>query len=178
MAIDLPKVFADSDGRSPLVLVRMSPTGQALGASAVGRIERPVARVWEMVADVDRYPERVPMVHRLKRHGERVTVDLKFKVALFSAGFTFTADVVANQGERWFELRWVEGEPRAIRLRFELSPLDDDRACLVRVDGEFDAMSLGWLVKFFLKHHPEIQHGVFPGVVLVLLDAMRRAAEA
>jgi len=61
---------------------------------------------------------------------------------------------------------------------FELSPLDDGRATLIHAHGEYDAMSLGWLVKFFLKHHPEILHGVFPGTVLVLLDAMRRAAES
>jgi hypothetical protein len=29
-------------------------------------------------------------------------------------------------------------------------------------------------VKYFLKHHPEIQHGIFPGVSLVLVDTLRR----
>lgn len=28
------------------------------------------------------------------------------------------------------------------------------------------AMSLGWLVKAFLKHHPEIRFGVFPATAL------------
>ena len=32
-----------------------------------------------------------------------------------------------------------------------------------------------WLVKYFLRHHPEIQHGIFPGITLVLLDSIRRA---
>ena len=176
--MNLQQLFADSKERSPLVQVRLTPEGQPLGASAVARIERPVARVWSIVADVDRYAERVPMVSKVKRSGERVVVDLKFKVALFSAGFQFTADIVKDEAARWFEIRWVEGEPRGIKLRFELEPLDGDKATLIRANGEFDAMSLGWLVKYFLKHHPEIQHGIFPGVALVLLDAMRRAAEA
>ena len=44
-------------------------------------------------------------------------------------------------------------------------------------DGEFDLMSLGWLAKYFLRHHPEIQFGIFPGVALVLVDSLRRALD-
>ncbi len=173
----LEECFAKSADQAPIVQVRVTPEGRPIGAAAVTRIERPVARVWEIVADVEKYAGRVPMISKVKRHGDRVEVDLKFKVALFSAGFQFTADITSEK-ERWLEIRWVDGEPRGIKLRFELTPLDEGRACLVRGEGEFDALSLGWLVKFFLKHHPEIQHGIFPGVALVLLDAMRRAAEA
>jgi ribosome-associated toxin RatA of RatAB toxin-antitoxin module len=173
----LEDCFARIATPAPLVQVKVAPDHRPIGASAVARIERPLARVWQVVSEVERYAERVPMVHKVRRHGDRVDVDLKFKVALFSAGFQFSADVTMEK-ERWLELRWVEGEPRGIRLRFELAPLDGGRATLIRGDGEFDALSLGWLVKFFLKHHPEIQHGIFPGVALVLLDAMRRAAES
>ena len=175
--MQLEDCFAKTAGSAPLVQVHVAPDHRPIGASAVARIERPVARVWQVVSEVDRYAERVPMVHKVRRQGARVEVDLKFKVALFSAGFQVTADV-SMEAEKWLELRWVSGEPREIRLRFELSPLDDGKATLIRANGAFDAMSLGWLVKFFLKHHPEIQHGIFPGTTLVLLDAMRRAAEA
>jgi hypothetical protein len=47
----------------------------------------------------------------------------------------------------------------------------------VRSDAEFEVKSLGWLAKYFLKHHPEIQYGIFPGVALALLDSLKRAAE-
>ena len=163
--------------KGPIVHVRLSPDGRPAGASAETRIARPVARVWSVIADLDGYPGRVPMIDRVKRDGDRVTVHLKFKVALFSVGFTFTADAT-YEPERWLELRWVSGEPRGILLRFELEPADDGRACIVRGDGEFDAMSLGWLTKYFLKHHPEIEYGIFPGVALALIDSMRKAAEA
>ena len=46
---------------------------------------------------------------------------------------------------------------------------------MVDVDASFEVESLGWLVKYFLKHHPEIRHGIFPGVALVLHDSLRRA---
>ena len=115
------------------------------------------------------------MIHRIKRDGDRVTVQLKFKVAFFSVGFEFVADATRDEGRR-LELRWVSGEPRAIRLGFEIAPGADPSECVLHVDGSFDVHSLGWLAKYFLKHHPEIEFGIYPGVVLALLDSMRRAA--
>jgi hypothetical protein len=148
-----------------------------MSASALGRIDRPVTHVWSIIADVAGLAGRVPMVRRVRLDGDRVTVELRFKIALFSVGFQFVA-AETHEEPRWLELRWVAGEPRGIRLRFELEPLDDGRACLLRAAGEFDAMSLGWLTKYFLRHHPEIQYGIFPGVALALFDSMRRAAQA
>jgi hypothetical protein len=108
--------------------------------------------------------------------GERATVDLKFKVALFSVGFQFVVDITRER-EKYLALSWVSGEPRGIKLRFDLEPLDGGAACLLRTSGEFDANSLGWLTKYFLKHHPEIQFGVMPGVAVALFVSMRTAAE-
>ena len=138
------------------------------------RLERPVAEVWRIVEDVDRYADRIPMMHRVRRDVDRATVDLKFKVALFSVGFQFVVDV-DKKHESHVELRWVSGEPRGIRLRFDLEPLDDGKATMLRSSAAFDAMSLGWLAKYFLKHHPEIQFGVMPGVAVGLLQSMRQA---
>jgi ribosome-associated toxin RatA of RatAB toxin-antitoxin module len=152
----------------------MNAEGRPLGASAEARIEAPVARVWAVVADVDGYAKRIPMIHRVRLDGDRVTVDLRFRVSFLSVGFQFVAEVV-QEPERWLELRGVSGEPKGIRLRFEMTPLDDGRACLLRGDGEFDVMSLGWLAKYFLKNHPEIEYGVFPGVALALVESMRKA---
>lgn len=161
----------------PVVQLRVTPDGRPTGAAATARFEHPPERIWAVVSDIERYARYLPMVDRARRTGDRVAFDLKFRVGFFSAGFQFTADATYEPG-KWLELRWVSGEPRNIRLRFELSPLDEGRATQVVGDGEFDLMSLGWLVKYFLKHHPEIGHGVFPGVALVLLDALRRAADA
>jgi hypothetical protein len=114
------------------------------------------------------------MVHAARRVGDDVTFDLRFKVGFFSVGFQFTARAT-YEPPRSLELRWTAGEPRDIRLRFTLTPLEGGAACAVEGDGEFDLQSLGWLVKYFLRHHPEIAHGVFPGVALVLIDSLKRA---
>ena len=160
--------------RSVDVKVNIDDAGLPRSAVAEARIDRPLADVWKVVDDVDRYAERVPMMHRVRRTGDRATIDLKFKISLFSVGFQFVVDIV-RKNEEWLELRWVSGEPRGIRLRFDLEPLDDGAACRLRSTGEFDAMSLGWLAKYFLRHHPEIQFGVMPGVAVGLLESIRRA---
>jgi hypothetical protein len=165
------------DPSQPVVKVRLDGDGKPVGAAAVARIDRPVAEVWAAVSDIERYARHLPMVHRARRSGDSVTFDLKFKIGFFSVGFQFSADAV-YEAERWLELRWTAGEPRDIRLRFELTPIEEGRACLVEGDGEFDLMSLGWLAKYFLRHHPEIQYGIFPGVALVLIDSLRRATTA
>jgi len=158
-----------------IIDVAHHPDGRPSGATAALRIEHPPARVWAIIVDVERYPGRIPMIHRVRRHGDQVTVDLKFRVAILSVGFQFVVEV-KQEPERWLELRWIAGEPRGLYLRIEVEPLDQGRACLVRGQGSFDPQSLGFLAKYFLKHHPEIEYGIMPGVALALVDSMRRAA--
>jgi carbon monoxide dehydrogenase subunit G len=158
----------------PIIHVRATPDGYPLGAATTMRIDRPVAAVWAVLEDTERFAGRLPMVDRARRRGDLVDFDLKFRVGFFSAGFQFTAQAT-SEAPKWLELRWISGEPRGVKFRFTLTPIDDGAACLVEADAQFDVQSLGWLVKYFLKHHPEIQHGIFPGVSLVLVDTLRRA---
>lgn len=157
------------------VKVAMGDDGRVRAASATLRIDAPVARVWRLVQDVEGYAGRVPMIHRVVRNGDRATLQLKFKLSLLSVKFEFVVDIVRDH-ERSLELRWVSGEPEGIVLGYELTPLDGGEACELRATGQFDLMSLGWFAKYFLRHHPEIELGVLPGVAIGLLDAMRRAA--
>ncbi len=161
-------------GAPPLIRVILGEGGMPVGAVAGVRIAASPERAFAVLSDVQSYAGRVPMVHRVKLDGERVTVSLKFKISLFSVGFEFVADA-SREDNRWLELRHVSGEPRELRLRFDVLPEGD--GSLVYATISFDVMSLGWLAKYFLKHHPEIQYGIFPGASLALLDSMRRAVE-
>jgi hypothetical protein len=165
-----PEVVAAAAG--PLVAVEPAPDGRPVGAIAAGRLPVEPARIWQMLADVERWGAHIPMIHHMHREGDRVTSKLRFRIALFSVGFGFTADASYEEG-RWLELRWVSGEPRALRIRFELAPVEG--GTVVYAGVAFDVMSLGWLVKFFLKHHPEILYGVFPGSALTLYEALRKS---
>jgi hypothetical protein len=167
---------ADTATDDPVVRARRGPSGAPIGAIGSVRVHASIARLWSVVSDVDAYAKRVPMIARIDRHGDRITVQLKFKVAFFSVGFAFVADATEDREHR-LDLRWVSGEPRDIHLGFELLPGASADDSVLRVEAGFDVLSLGWLAKYFLKHHPEIQFGIYPGVVLALLDSMRRAAE-
>jgi len=166
---------ARGSGGGTLLHLATGADGAPTGASAAMLVDAPKDRVWSVVSDVASFGQRIPMIHRIHREGDRVTLKLRFKVALFSFGFEVVSDATYEEG-KWLELRYVEGEPRDIRLRFEVDDCGDG-ACAVHADIGFDILSLGWLVKTFLKHHPEIRFGIFPGSAIVLLDSMRRAIE-
>lgn len=162
-----------SDG--PLVSLHLGPDGRPNGATACAHVPAPPERVWNIVSDLSSYANRVPMIDKVKLEGNRVTIHLKFKVTIVSVGFSFTADVETVPG-RSIDLRWVSGEPRNMRLSINVIPYADGKETILVGSGAFDIQSLGWLVKYFLKHHPEIELGVFPGVAFALIDSMQRAA--
>ena len=158
----------------PIVRVTLAGDGRPVRAAARGRIGQPAARVWATIYDIERFARYLPMVNHARRREDTVAFDLKFRVGFFSAGFAFTTHATYEE-EKWLALAWTGGEPRGILLRFSLTPIEGESACMVETQAEFEVQSLGWLVKYFLKHHPEIQHGIFPGITLVLLDSIRRA---
>lgn len=169
--------------RSVDLKVHLDDDGTPRGATAREKLNVTVDRLWDVIVDVDRFPGRIPMMHRVRLDGSRATIDLKFKLALFSVGFRFVVDVKKEE-KKWLELRWVSGEPKGIKLRFDLEETDEGKATFLTSTGECDTpafaggpdvMSLGWLTKYFLKHHPEIQFGIIPGVAVGLLESMKAA---
>jgi carbon monoxide dehydrogenase subunit G len=164
------------DGEGALLRLALAPDGSPIGAIGEMRVEAPLAEVSAIVRDVGRFALRVPMIDRARRDGARVELRLRFKIALFSVKFGLVTEVVTETDTR-FELRYVSGEPKDMQLAFELEPIADGAATRVRVAVSYDIMSLGWLVKTFLRHHPEIRFGVYPGTTLTVLDSIRKAAE-
>ncbi len=160
----------------PIVQVDFDGDGRPYGAVATSEIAADRKRVWSHIFDIDRYPGVVPMLSKVKREGDRVTVHLRFKVSILSVGFDFTCDVKYEEA-RWLELRWVAGETRELLIRFELEDVDGGMT-RIKAGIWFDVFSLGWLVKYFLKNHPEIQYGIFPGCALAISDSIRKVAEA
>ena len=157
-----------------LLRVAVDSRGIPIGATGAMLLPAPPERVWGLVRDIAHYKDYVPMIDESRRDGDHVSVGLRFKVALFSARFAFTARVVEEPG-RVLELRYLTGEPRDIHIRFELEPQSDGKETQLTVAVRFDMQSLGWLVKYFLRHHPEIQFGVLSGSALTLLQAVRSA---
>lgn len=168
-----PEAVERSD--HPLVHVRLGSDGGPVAATAARKIAAPKDRVWRIVSDVDGLVHRVPMMDRVHVEGSRATVHLRFGIGLFSARFAFKVERRMEEG-RAMELHYLEGEPKDLLIRHELVESSAPGATLLYTTVGFDAFSLGFLAKYFLKHHPEIRFGVFPGSALTLSDAVNRAA--
>ncbi len=52
-------------------MVDIDEAGLPKAARAEARFERPVGDVWKVIDDVDRYADRVPMMHKVRRSGDR-----------------------------------------------------------------------------------------------------------
>jgi hypothetical protein len=89
------------------------------------------------------------------------------------------ADVHVDEQGR-LDLIGVAGKPSGLRSHFRAAPVEVDgrEQTLVFCSLRFDISSLGWLVDYFLRHHPEIELGVFsataPVIVLTLKEAVER----
>lgn len=169
-----PELIENASG--PLLHIRTGADGHPVGATAARRIRGSRERVWKVITDVEGMAGRTPMIQRAHREGRYVTVHLRFGVSLFSANFAFKVDPVIDEG-RSIELRYVDGEPRDLTIRHELVAASAPAETLLYTSVGFDVFSVGFLAKFFLKHHPEIRYGVYPGSALALLDSVRRAVE-
>lgn len=167
-----PEIVERSD--TPLVHVRLGPDGGPVAATAARKLRAPKDRVWRVMTDLDGMVHRVPMMDKIHIEGSRATVHLKFGIGLFSARFAFKVERVIEE-DRAVELRYLEGEPRDLVIRQEIHEASTPDATLLYTSIAFDAFSLGFLAKYFLKHHPEIRFGVFPGSALTLSDSVVRA---
>lgn len=160
---------------APLIRVRRGFGGRPVGATAAIPVEASRDRLWAVITDLRAYADRIPMMDKVDLDGDLVTVRLRFRVAIISVTFSFTARA-SREAPSALELSYVSGEPADLSIRFDLEPVSDDKTVLYATIG-FDIDSLGWLVKTFLKHHPEIRYGVFTGSAFALADKMREAAE-
>jgi ribosome-associated toxin RatA of RatAB toxin-antitoxin module len=170
-----PEVVAAS--RDPLVRLTLGPNGEPQGAVAAARVAAPPERVWAIIRDVEAYPSRIPMIDKAQLEGDHLTMRLAFRISFFTARFGYSATITRDEG-RSLEVHYESGEPRDLHLRFDLVPTPGGDATVLYVSCSFDLSTLGWLVKLFLRHHPEIRYGVFSGSSLALLDSIRQAAEA
>ena len=162
--------------KDPLVRVVTGPGGHTTSAAAIGRIEASPARVWKVLTEVDRYAERVPLIDKVKIRGDVVDFGLRFRVSFFSVGFSFETSLREIEGRR-LTLSYRSGEPKDIVIDYLVEPIAEaPGSTALAVHIGFDVDSIGWLARYFLKHHPEIKHGVHAGCALALFDSMRRAA--
>ena len=108
------------------------------------------------------------MVRHIKRTGDIIDLGLQFRVAFLSVKFGTMMRLALESGVA--KLSYISGEPRDLALTVRLHP-EGDAASVIELEVGFDVDSLGWVTKYFLKHHPEIRMGIFSGVACTVISA-------
>jgi len=155
--------------------------GRPTSAVALFHVRAPVEALWPIAGQIERFPDLIAMVHTVKplrghSAGDAVRVTLRFKLAFFSVKFHFDAAVTRDDVAHRMELSWLGGNIRDVAIRAE-SVAASESSSILRVHVGFDPRSLGWLVKAFLKHHPEIEGGVHAGAAITIGTASAELAE-
>jgi ribosome-associated toxin RatA of RatAB toxin-antitoxin module len=150
-------------------------------AAALMAVNAPAEVLWSIVGNIDSFPKLINMVHSVRHLDANadgvdvVKVNLRFKMAFFSTKFDFVA-TRETTGERRVEVNYVSGKVRDVAIEIEVLDIDAEHSVL-RCHVGFDPLSLGWLVKVFLRHHPEIEWGLHTGSVMSIASAACAAAE-
>jgi ribosome-associated toxin RatA of RatAB toxin-antitoxin module len=146
-----------------------------IAATAMRRMDASPKRIWNLVTDVEGYAARVPLIERVNIRGDLAEFRLRFGLALFSARFSFQSTIHKVE-ERSLVLSYQSGEPKDLTIEYVIDPIPDrPDAALLAVYIGFDVGSVGWLARFFLKHHPEIQYGIHAGCALALVESIHKA---
>jgi ribosome-associated toxin RatA of RatAB toxin-antitoxin module len=124
------------------------------------------AQMFDLVADVERYPEFLPWCSRaevLERAGEEVTARLALSRGRASARFTTRNRLVAGE---YLEMRLLDGPFNALEGRWDFRPIGDSGS---RVELRMQFETQGSVAGLVLGP-------VFEGICNQLVDAFGRRA--
>jgi coenzyme Q-binding protein COQ10 len=115
--------------------------------------DRPVAHsaedMFALVADVERYPEFVPMCEALTVRTRRERDGVTVLVADMSIGYraireTFTSQVVLKPAERAIDVKYLDGPFKYLDNRWRFAPAGEGRSVVhFYIDYEFKSRILG-----------------------------------
>lgn len=110
------------------------------------------AQMFALVADVERYPEFLPLCQRLVIQSEREKDGRKLLVADMTVAYrmvreTFTSQVLLKPDENQIDVSYIDGPFRYLDNRWNFLPADDG-GCDVKffIDYAFKSRTLGLLM--------------------------------
>ena len=121
--------------------------------STTRRVQHSASHMFDLVADVERYPEFVPLCQSLrvrKRSGDgggREVIVADMTIAYKFIRETFTSRVTLDRGELTILVEYLEGPFRRMNNRWSFRPIDD-HSCEVEffLAYEFRSRALGLLM--------------------------------
>lgn len=116
------------------------------------RVSHSPEHMFALVADVERYPEFLPMCEALSIRSRREREGITLLVADMTVGYkaireTFTSQVVLRPDKNLIDVRYVDGPFRHLENRWTFEPKEGG-GCLVHfhIDYEFKSRILGALM--------------------------------
>ena len=120
--------------------------------SKVHPVRHSAADMFDLVADVEKYPEFVPLCESLTVRSMREREGREVLIAEMTVGYkairqSFTSQVVLNRPELQIDVQYLNGPFRHLNNRWRFEPTGD-RSCIVHfdIDYEFASRSLGMLM--------------------------------
>ena len=109
-------------------------------------------KMFDLVADVERYPEFLPLCEALTVRSRKERDGKELLLADMTVGYkaireTFTTQVLLNRAERTIDVKYIDGPFRYLDNRWRFDPEGEGR-CTVNfyIDYEFKSRILGALM--------------------------------
>ncbi len=119
--------------------------------SSTRRVAHSPAQMFALVADIERYPEFLPMCEALTIRSRKERDGKTLLVADMTAGYkaireTFTSQVLLSPGEQAIDVKYIDGPFRYLENNWGFE--DVDGGCDVKffIDYEFKSRILGALM--------------------------------
>ncbi|MEO0730130.1 MAG: type II toxin-antitoxin system RatA family toxin [Pseudomonadota bacterium] len=116
------------------------------------RVPHSAEQMFDLVADVDRYPEFVPLCERLRVRSRKVVDGRDVLITDMTMGYkaiheTITCEVVLLREENRIDVRYLDGPFSRMENRWSFQP-HDDGGCTVDfyIAYELKSVMLGFLV--------------------------------
>jgi len=120
--------------------------------SKVHRVAHSAERMFDLVMDMERYPEFLPLCEALRVRSRRVAQGREILIADMTVGYkaireTFTTQDIANRAELTIDISYLNGPFKRLDNRWRFVPAGDD-ACDVHfaIDYEFNSRMLALLM--------------------------------
>lgn len=116
------------------------------------RVKHSADQMFDLVADVERYPEFLPLCEGLtirsrKERDGKVLLVADMTVGYKSIRETFTTQVLLNKAERVIDVKYIDGPFRYLDNRWSFTPVDGGGSNVhFFIDYEFKSRILGALM--------------------------------
>ena len=117
------------------------------------RVKHKASEMFALVADVEAYPQFLPMCEGLSVRSRKERDGKTLLIADMTVGYklireTFTSQVLLRRSENIIDVKYIDGPFRFLENRWEFAPVGEEAKCDVKfyIDYEFKSRTLGLLM--------------------------------